>query len=157
MQLEPPLIRRDIGDIGQPDCIGHSDTELAFKKIGHRAFRDVKATMLKLSMDPRRAIALLALQEDCLDLGAKTVAPSNALGPPGRGTHQRKTLHVILFGLLPCPDPLLDAFSQPIEIRDQTIQGRLDRLTVNIRHGLANGQSLPCPRSITILRTEIAG
>jgi hypothetical protein len=32
-------------------------------------------------MDPRGAVASLALQEDCLDLGPKTVAPGSTLGP----------------------------------------------------------------------------
>ena len=37
-------------------------------------------------MDPRRAIALLALKEDRLDLGTKTVTSSRAFGPSGRST-----------------------------------------------------------------------
>ena len=53
---------------------------------GHRALGNAKPTVPKLSMDPRRAIALLALKEDRLDLGSQTVTSSRAFGPPGRST-----------------------------------------------------------------------
>ena len=31
-EVEPSLVRRDVGDVGQPDCIGQSDIELLLEQ-----------------------------------------------------------------------------------------------------------------------------
>ena len=48
---------------------------------GNGAFRDTKAAIPKLGMDPRSTIAFLALQEDYFDLGPKTVTTSSTFSP----------------------------------------------------------------------------
>ena len=54
-------------------------------EYGNRALRDTNAPRPELSIDPWCAVALLALEEDRLDLGTKTVTPGSTLGPPGYG------------------------------------------------------------------------
>ena len=58
-------------------------------ELGDPALRDAKAAGLQLGMDPRRAVAPLALLEDLPDLGPEPVTPGSAFSslwartPPG--------------------------------------------------------------------------
>ena len=48
-------------------------------ELGHRVLRDAKAAGLQLGMDPRCAVAPLALLEDLPDFGPEPVTPGSAL------------------------------------------------------------------------------
>ena len=58
-------------------------------ELGDRALRGAKAAGFQLGMDPRRAVAPLALLEDLPDLGPEPATPGNAFSslwgrtPPG--------------------------------------------------------------------------